>query len=152
MNYNIPPAQGKQDRESLWTTLPRYLRQAADPIRPWLQNPDVIEICVNRPGEVWIEALGQSEMLRFEVPELTSAAITRIAEHVAGGAHQSVNETTPLLSAAMPLGERFQGVLSPAAPSGGAFSIRKQVISDLTLDDYEALGGLQDAQHSSTRC
>ena len=37
----------------------------------------------------------------------------------------------------MPHGERFQGVLAPAAADGGAFSIRKQVISDLDLDDYQ---------------
>ena len=75
-------------------------------------------------------------MERFFVPELDGDAVRRIAEHVAGATHQSVNSTTPLLSAAMPHGERFQGVLSPAAPAGGAFSIRKQVVADLCLDDY----------------
>jgi P-type DNA transfer ATPase VirB11 len=105
-------------------------------IRRWLQSPDVIEICCNKPGEVWIEALNRPTMERFFVPELDGDAVRRIAEHVAGATHQSVNSTTPLLSAAMPHGERFQGVLSPAAPAGGAFSIRKQVVADLCLDDY----------------
>jgi type IV secretion system protein VirB11 len=121
---------------ALWESLPVFFRQAAEPIRRWLQNPDVIEICCNRPGEVWIEALNRPAMERFLVPELDGDAVRRIAEHVAGATHQSVNSTTPLLSAAMPHGERFQGVLSPAAPAGGAFSIRKQVVADLCLDDY----------------
>jgi type IV secretion system protein VirB11 len=146
MNYNIPIGTKDDARESLWVTLPRYLRQAAEPIREWLQNPDVVEICVNRPGEVWVEALGVPHMQRFEVEALTQDVVRRIAEHVAGNTNQSVNETTPLLSAAMPHGERFQGVLTPATPHGGGFSIRKQVISDLTLENYETLGGFDDVR------
>jgi type IV secretion system protein VirB11 len=60
-------------------------------------------------------------MERFEVPSLTKDAVQRLAEHVASATKQSVNEETPLLSAAMPHGERFQGVLMPAAPVGGRF-------------------------------
>ena len=117
-----------------------FFRNAAAPIRQWLQSPDVIEICVNEPGVVWVETLGKSAMERFEAPELTEEAIQRLAEHVAGATHQSVNSSTPLLSAAMPHGERFQGVLAPASPAGGAFSIRKQVIANLELDDYARMG------------
>ncbi len=120
-----------------------FFRNAAEPIRAWLQNPDVIEICVNRPGEVWVEALGKPAMERFEVPQLTETAVRRLAEHVASITQQSVNSSTPLLSAAMPHGERFQGVLAPAAPSGGAFSIRKQVIANLDLDDYAQMGAFE---------
>lgn len=38
------------------------------------------------------------------------------------------------------MGERFQGVLPPAAPNGGAFAIRKQVIKDMALGDYRRMG------------
>jgi len=77
-----------------------FFRQAAEPIRQWLQNPDVIEICVNGPGEVWVETLGKPAMERFEVEELTATAVRRLAEHVAAATSQSVNSSTPLLSAA----------------------------------------------------
>lgn len=103
---------------------------------------------VNRPGEVWVEAIGRPHLDRFEVPGLTAGAVRRIAEQVAGFTNQSVNEVTPLLSAAMPHGERFQGVLMPAAPNGGAFSIRKQVISDLSLDDYLEFGAFDGVKAS----
>jgi len=82
-------------------------------------------------------------MERFEVEELTETAVRRLAEHVAAATSQSVNSSTPLLSAAMPHGERFQGVLAPAAPSGGAFSIRKQVIANLDLSDYARMGAFE---------
>ncbi len=37
-------------------------------------------------------------------------------------------------------GERFQGVLPPATTNGGAFAIRKQVIKEMSLDDYRKMG------------
>ena len=125
---------------SLWETLPVFLRLSCEPIRQWLENPKIIEIMVNRPGEVWVEELGCPELRSFAVPALTRDEIRTIAERIAAFTRQAVNEETPLLSAAMPHGERSQGVLAPASPQGGAFSIRKQVISDLGLDDYVALG------------
>jgi type IV secretion system protein VirB11 len=79
---------------------------------------------------------------------MTSDAIRRICEQVAAYSSQSVNEETPLISAAMPNGERFQGVLPPAAPEGGSFSIRRQVIRDLSLDDYAAMGALDQVRVS----
>ena len=117
-----------------------FLDQALNPLRPWLESPDVVEILINRPGEVFVEVLGAPAMERYLVERLGVDAIRNMAERVAGWSDQSVNEETPLLSAALPTGERFQAVLPPAAPNGGAIAIRKQVVKDLTLDDYAKLG------------
>jgi type IV secretion system protein VirB11 len=117
-----------------------FLDQALNPLRPWLESPDVVEILINRPGEVFVEVLGAPAMERHLVERLGLDAIRNMAERVAGWSDQSVNEETPLLSAALPTGERFQAVLPPAAPNGGAIAIRKQVVKDLTLDDYDRLG------------
>jgi type IV secretion system protein VirB11 len=146
MNFVIRTEETTGVPMAMWDSLPIFFRQAAEPIRRWLRDPDVIEICVNRPGEVWIEALGKPDMERFDVPELTQEAVERLAQHVASQTHQAVNASMPLLSAAMPHGERFQGVLSPATPWGGAFSIRKQVIANLSLDDYERRGAFENVR------
>ncbi len=140
MNFvaNVLPVADR----SLWDSLPVYLRQAASPLRPWLEDPAVVEIMCNRPGEIWVERIDRHRMMRHDVQALDERAIRGLAQMVAGSTQQSVNEETPLLSAAMPNGERFQGVLSPVAASGGAFAIRKQVIRDMSLDDYLGMGGL----------
>jgi type IV secretion system protein VirB11 len=122
------------------SSLTVFLDKALWPLRPWLDDDQVVEICANGPGEVWIERFGQSAMERQEVPELTVAAIRHLAERVAGHSGQSVNEAHPLLSAALATGERFQGVLPPATTGGGAFAIRKQVIKNMSLDDYRRIG------------
>lgn len=150
MNF-VASIQPVVDDLSLWESLPVYLRQAAGPIRQWLEDPAVVEIMCNRPGEVWVERIDHHRMVRHDVPALDERAIRGLAQMVAGTTQQSVNEETPLLSAAMPNGERFQAVLSPVAASGGAFAIRKQVIRDMSLDDYVALGGLDHVRISGPR-
>lgn len=110
----------------------------------------MVEILINRPGEVFVEILGQTAMERHDRPEITADLIRIMAERVAGWSDQSVNEETPLLSAALPTGERFQAILPPAAPDGGAIAIRKQVVRDLTLDDYAKLGAFERARVSQS--
>lgn len=120
-----------------------FLDRALNPIRTWLEDDQIVEICVNGPGSVWVERFGQSAMERHDVPELTELAIRHLAERIAGYSGQSVNEEHPLLSAALPTGERFQGVMPPATTTGGAFAIRKQVIKEMRLNDYRKLGSFE---------
>ncbi|MBZ5762280.1 P-type DNA transfer ATPase VirB11 [Rhizobium sp. VS19-DR104.2] len=120
-----------------------HLSKGLLPLEEWLNSPDVVEIVLNRPCEIWVERLGVPAMRRFDVPQMDEAAIRFLAERVAGYSEQSISEETPLLSAALPGGERFQAVLSPAAPQGGAFSIRKQVVKDLSLADFERMGAFE---------
>lgn len=130
------------------TQHPVFLDRALAPIRAWLEDDQVVEICANGPGEVWVERFGKSAMEHHAVPELSEHALRHLAERVAGFSRQSINEETPLLSAALPGGERFQAVLPPATPLG-AFSIRKQVIKEMTLDDYRKLGSFDNVKQAS---
>lgn len=133
-----------------------FLERALGPLRAFLDDPTVVEISVNRPGHVYIERLGAEVMEHHHIPALTAAEIENIGERVAGATHQFISGANPILSAALPTGERIQIVLPPAAVDGGAISIRKQVTSDFTLEDYRdngslekvsvALGGLSEAE------
>jgi type IV secretion system protein VirB11 len=119
-----------------------FLDVALRPLQRLLDQPDVTEIAINRPGSVFIERLGASGMEAVDIPELTAEAIQHLAERVASATDQAVNAERPLLSAALPTGERFQAVLPPAAPEGGAIAIRRQVVSAMSLADYERGGAL----------
>jgi type IV secretion system protein VirB11 len=123
--------------------VPVFLSRALEPLRGWLDRPEVVEVCVNEPGRVFVEVLGATEMQAHRAPDLDERAIAFIAERVAGSTKQSVNEETPLLSAALPGGERIQVVLPPAAANGGAVSIRRQVVKDLSLRQYAQTGALE---------
>ena len=119
-----------------------FLQRALEPIRRFLDDGQVVEISLNRPGEVYVERLGGTTMELHTVPELDQAEVINIGERVAAVTNQFISAAKPLLSAALPTGERIQVVLPPAAPSGGAFSIRKQVINELSLEEYRDRGVL----------
>jgi type IV secretion system protein VirB11 len=119
-----------------------FLYRALAPLKAFLVDRDVIEISVNRPGQVYVERLGAGHMEFHDIPELTTAEIVNIGERVAATTNQFVSPANPILSAALPTGERIQVVLPPAAPDGGTLSIRKQVVSDFTLEDYRDRGSL----------
>jgi type IV secretion system protein VirB11 len=135
-----------------------FLYRALAPLKTFLNDRDVVEISVNRPGQVYVERLGAAHMELHEIPVLTTAEIINIGERVAASTNQFVSPANPILSAALPTGERIQVVLPPAAPDGGTLSIRKQVISDFTLEDYRdrgsfdhvtvAVGGLSETDEA----
>lgn len=112
------------------------------PIRALLEREGVSEVSINRPGEVWVEVRG--DMYREEVPELTLDHLKSMAKLIAQSTNQMVSEEKPLLSATLPAGYRIQCVFPPAIEPGSiAFSIRKQNVMSLDLDEYEALGAFQ---------
>lgn len=112
------------------------LVESLQPIRKWLDQPDVVEICVNGPGIIFIERLGSSAMEFHQVPAMDEKHIRHIAERVAAATKQSVNAEKPILSATLPDGSRFQAVLPPATDNGGSITIRKQVVQELSIEDY----------------
>lgn len=122
------------------------LEMELEPLHELLQQDDVSELSVNRPGGIFVERLGAKEMERIADARLTDKWIRNLATLVASSTNQLVNEEKPILSAALPSGERIQFVLPPAAPDGGAISIRKQVIMDMTVDDYATRGAFEETR------
>lgn len=114
-----------------------YLRTYLAPFAPWLMHTEVNEILVNRPGEVWIEAAGQPQMIRAEAPEITEQLLARLAAQIARIAHQAVNRESPLLAATLPTGERVQMAGPPATRGGWALAIRRHLVADLPLEAYD---------------
>jgi type IV secretion system protein VirB11 len=119
-----------------------YLDAYLAPFRPWLARESVTEILVNRPGEIWIEDAEWPAMRRFDAPQVTDAAMARLAEQVARVTHQGVNRESPLLAATLPAaivpgGARIQLCGPPATRLHWAMAIRRQRLIDLPLDAYD---------------
>lgn len=118
-----------------------YLAAFLEPLSIWLKRPDVTDILVNQPGEVWVESV-TGGMTRYLAPEVTQTNLTRLASQIARISKQGVSREHPLLSASLPTGERIQIVLPPATRGHVAVAIRKHVLTDLTLDDYVSAGAM----------
>ena len=123
-----------------------YLRTYLAPLSPWLDAPDVTDILVNHPGEVWTDSA--AGMQRYAAPEVTSVMLQRLAQQIAATTSQGVSREHPLLAATLPDGARVQVVGPPATREHLAFSIRKHVVPDLKLSDYEASGAFGNVRRA----
>lgn len=109
------------------------------PIAPLLIEPDVTDIYVNMPGEIWIERLGGAIEHR-SIPALTDTSLWRLARQIASLSHQGISREHPLLSARLPDGSRVQIVAPPATRGPLALAIRRHLSTDLSLADYARQG------------
>jgi len=132
------PVMGKQhDRsdEMLW----EYL----EPIRPFLKDDGLNEICVNRPGELWTEGRGGWKV--HQVEALTLNHLMRLATLIAGFNDKAISKDRPVLSATLPKGERAQVIIPPACePDTVSLTIRKPSLIDKTLDELDAEGAFEE--------
>lgn len=93
-------------------------------LRPLLARPEVTELCINRPQEIFLETA--SGWRREAAPWADFEWCRCLAKLVANFTRQRVDESLPLLSAALPSGERVQIALPPATSEGRiAISIRR---------------------------
>jgi type IV secretion system protein VirB11 len=93
-------------------------------LRPLLADPSVTEICINRPGEAFVETSAgwRCETLRFADFDWCH----RLAKLAANSTRQRIDASSPLLSASLPSGERVQIVLPPATSADAvAITIRR---------------------------
>lgn len=118
-----------------------YLDSYLAPLAPFLAREDVSDIYVNRSGEVWVEAMGGA-IERHEMPELTQPLLLRLARQIAAASAQGINRANPILSAALPGGERIQVVIPPATRGEVAIAIRRHGVAAMRLEDYQAKGAL----------
>lgn len=113
----------------------RMLRTAMGPlIAAALEDPDVVEVMLNPDGALWIDRLSSGRTATGE--SLSAADGERIIRLVAAHVGTEVHRGQPLLTAELPeTGERFEGILPPAAP-GPAFALRKRAVGVISLADY----------------
>lgn len=114
-----------------------YLRAYLRPFARFLEQSDVTEVMVNRPGEVWVESVGQAAMRRIDAPDVDEILLGRLAAQIARTTHQGVNRESPLLAAVLAGGERVQMIGPPATRAGWALSIRRHLTVDRPLEAYD---------------
>lgn len=121
------------------TALDTYL----EPLQKIFAKDGVNEVCINKPGEVWIEQKGDiySEL----IPALDLEHLKGLAMLVARSTEQKISEEMPLLSATLPNGFRIQIVIPPATEAGSiGMAIRKPAAMVLNLDKYEEIGAFKE--------
>jgi len=140
---NSDPSPSTVERASDASALALTLRA----LRPFLAHNDVMELCINRPNEVFLETRDgwRREQLAFADFEWC----TRLAKLVANASHQRIDATAPLLSASLPSGERVQIVMPPATTPGCvAIAIRRPAEQVWSIEDLASRGIFRRTRHA----
>lgn len=113
---------------------------AADPIAALVAAPEVTDVLVNGPQEIWVERADRLERVDARFPN--EAAVRRFAQHLAVQAGRRLDDASPFVDARLPDGTRLNAVLPPIAVNGTAISLRIPRRRLYTLDELKELGTL----------
>ena len=109
-------------------------------ITPYMDDPEITEIVVQRWDNIVIERKGKIEKVdaSFMSEEHLKNIINRIVQPVG----RSINIQVPLVDARLPDGSRVNATIPPISPDGATLTIRKFSKDALTGQDYIKLGSL----------
>jgi type IV secretion system protein VirB11 len=117
-------------------------------LRPLLSDPDVMELCINRPNEAFVET--SRGWRREALPFADFDWCCRVAKLVANSTQQRIDATSPLLSASLPSGERVQIVLPPATTAGCvAIAIRRPAEQVWSIEELAGRGIFRRTRHAA---
>lgn len=110
------------------------------PINSLIQDPEVSEVMVNGPKQVFVEREG-----RLELTEITfrdNEHVMHIIDKIVAPLGRRIDESSPMVDARLPDGSRVNAIIPPLALNGPTITIRKFAADPLTIDDLIAFGTL----------
>lgn len=110
------------------------------PLSPLLRDPDISEIMINGPDNIFIESKGiqYRTAVRFNGESHLQSIIQRIVEPL--GRH--IDAASPMVDARLDDGSRVNAVIPPLSLDGSLVTIRKFASKKLTDDDLIKFGSL----------
>jgi pilus assembly protein CpaF len=94
------------------------------PIEHLLKDPDVTEVMVNGPDDVFVERKGRIERVRGRLFE-GEEAVLHVIERIVAPLGLRVDESSPWVDARLPDGSRVHAILPPLSLCGPALNVRK---------------------------
>jgi pilus assembly protein CpaF len=107
----------------------------AGPLEPLLADPEVTDVLVNGPSEVWVDR--GSGLQRSPVGFPDAASVARLAQRLAAAAGRRLDAAQPTVDARLPNGVRLHAVLPPISPAGPLISLRIARSRAFTLDELQ---------------
>jgi pilus assembly protein CpaF len=113
------------------------------PLERLLGDPDVSDVLVNGPGDVWAERRGALE--RTDVTFRSAEGIIALVRRLIAPLGLRIDRASPAVDARLPDGSRLHAVIPPAAVDGPIVAIRRFHRSVSGLRDLIERGAIDDA-------
>ena len=109
------------------------------PLQPYLDDPDIEEIWINGPAEIYVARAGESELTSLVLSE---AHVRTLVERMLKSSGRRLDLSSPFVDAALPDGSRLHVVIPDVTRKHWAVNIRKFVARARRVQDLVALGSL----------
>jgi pilus assembly protein CpaF len=113
------------------------------PLEPLLEDPDIGDIMVNAPDNVYVEKGGR--MQKAAVSFESHAHIRRIIERIVRPLGREISGSSPTVDARLPDGSRLNAVVPPVGIDGPTLTIRKFRKGLLSVEALIEYGSLNAA-------
>ena len=110
------------------------------PIQPYMDDPAVTEIVVQRYDLICIEKDGA--IVPVEASFMDDGHLRAIIDRIIQQVGRQLNLFTPMVDARLPDGSRVNATIPPVTPDGATMTIRKFSTKALTGEQYIALGSI----------
>jgi pilus assembly protein CpaF len=126
----------------------RLIRQVIDEaiglgvLEPLLADPTVTEIMVNGTDDVWVERDGR--LHKADLTFTDEAQLYQTIDRIVSQVNRRVDESSPMVDARLPTGERVNVIIPPLALRGPTLTIRR-FPRLFTLDQLRELGSVDRA-------
>lgn len=109
------------------------------PLQRYLDDPEVEEIWINEPTQVFVARRGEPELT---TTILTEAQVRDLVEQMLKVSGRRLDLSSPFVDASLPGGERLHAVIPDVTRRHWSVNIRKYVVRATSLDDVVGLGSL----------
>ncbi|MEY9968136.1 pilus assembly protein CpaF [Streptacidiphilus sp. MAP12-16] len=137
-------AQGRPYGDAEVLELVRQLRSdmvGAGPLDELLADPQVTDVLVNGPAEVWVDrGVGLERVTRIRFPD--RQAVRTLAQRMATAAGRRLDDARPWTDARLPGGTRLHAVLPPIAVGCTHISLRTSRARAFTLPELVRAGSV----------
>ncbi len=112
------------------------------PLQQYLDDPEIEEIWINDPAQVYVARRGESELT---TTILTPEQVRDLVEQMLKLSGRRLDLSSPFVDASLPGGERLHAVIPDVTREHWAVNIRKYVTRASHVQDLVALGSLPQA-------
>ncbi|RKO66184.1 CpaF family protein [Desulfofundulus salinus] len=112
------------------------------PITSLLKDPEVTEIMVNGPRQVYVERGGRLELTPITFRD--DQHVMHVIEKIVAPLGRRIDESSPMVDARLPDGSRVNAIIPPLALNGPTITIRKFFQDPLTVENLLSLGTLTE--------